>query len=150
MRNVTSGPHAWSMGALRPNAVSGLGSHRVCRPVPTRRLSAAVVTTRALDGRHFEQQDVAGSRLDTLTWRLAAALAEEDYAAAAAIKPELAELAAGDAAAVVQTQLAAALQQEDYGTAATLRDTAAAGLMGWWCCASEGDPAGHLLHISPE
>jgi hypothetical protein len=99
---------------------------------------------------HFEEQDVAGSRMDTLTWRLAAALAEEDYAAAAAIKPELEELAAGDSAAVVQTQLAAALDEEDYAVAAALRDTAAAGLMGWWCCASEGDPAGHLLHISPE
>uniref|UniRef100_A0A383W5S8 UVR domain-containing protein n=1 Tax=Tetradesmus obliquus TaxID=3088 RepID=A0A383W5S8_TETOB len=99
---------------------------------------------------HFEQQDLQGSRLDALAAPLAAAVAAENYAAAAAIKAEADELAAADAVAAVRAELAAALAQERYAAAAVLRDEGWALLEGWWACVSPQHPLGHLLRIHPE
>jgi hypothetical protein len=99
---------------------------------------------------HFEQQDLQGTRLDSLAAPLAAAIAAEDYAAAAAIKSEADTLTAADAVATVQRELAAALLQERYDDAAELRDKGWALLEGWWACVSPQHPLGHLLHVYPE
>lgn len=99
---------------------------------------------------HFEQQDVYGTRLDSLAAPLAAAVAAEDYTTAAAIKAEMNELVAADAVAEVQSRLSLALAEERYGDAAGLRDQGWALLAGWWACMSPLNPRGHLLHIYPE
>lgn len=98
---------------------------------------------------YFEQQDLSGSRQDSLQSLLAAAVADENYRSAAAIRSEINDLVAADAVAAVQQQLAAAVAAEQYDLAAVLRDQAWAVLQGWWVCVNPGDE-GHLLRVMPE
>jgi flagellar biosynthesis GTPase FlhF len=100
--------------------------------------------------RHFAAADEAGCAADDVSAELTAAVAAEDYATAAALKARAQVLAAGDAVAAVRRQLAEALREERYEDAATLRDAGWASLQGWWACMSPSNPAGHLLHVTPE
>lgn len=96
---------------------------------------------------HIRLQDQAAVALTQLQQQLESAVASEQYADAAAVNAEIADLKAEDAVGGVQRELQAALAEERYADAARLRDDGWAWLEGWWCGQGESDPAGHLLHI---
>lgn len=93
----------------------------------------------------FAEQDADKSLLDSHCSDLEAAVAAEDYAAAADRKSHLLELVSEDPVAAVRAQMQSALAAEDYKQLGRLQDEGWAWLEGWW--ATED---GQLLRVAPE
>lgn len=101
-------------------------------------------------GAYFSTMDDTVRELDGIYEEMVAAVDEEDYAKAAALREHKARLERMDAVSTVLDDLNTALEEERYSDASTLRDAGGAGFMGWWVGRMESDPYGHLLYISPD
>eukprot|EP01024_Parvocaulis_polyphysoides_P056373 TRINITY_DN5920_c0_g1_i2.p1 TRINITY_DN5920_c0_g1~~TRINITY_DN5920_c0_g1_i2.p1 ORF type:complete len:551 (+),score=80.87 TRINITY_DN5920_c0_g1_i2:136-1653(+) len=75
----------------------------------------------------------------------------EDYSQAAAAKSSIDAIKERDPLETIVHQLEQALAIEDYQSASELRDQGMLSLLGWWVGKGEnGDPYGHLLHVTRE
>jgi hypothetical protein len=100
---------------------------------------------------YFDAMDDAVRELEGVDEEMAAAVAAEDYAAAAALRVAQRRLELLDSVGSVLEGLEAAVAEERYSDAAALRDGGGAGLLGWWVGRGEGEDAqGHLLHVTPD
>ncbi|XP_050210172.1 protein EXECUTER 1, chloroplastic [Mercurialis annua] len=102
--------------------------------------------------RHFDEMDEQERILTVLKSQLSRAVNREDYGDAATLKVAIAAAATNDAVGRVMSQLNGAVAEERYQDAALLRDTAGAGLVGWWSGISEDvhDPYGLIIRITAE
>jgi hypothetical protein len=100
---------------------------------------------------YFNAMDDTVRELDGVDEELSAAVAEEDYSKAAALRLHQNRLENADCVSAILKDMQTAIEEERYNDAAALRDAGGAGLMGWWAGRADGDdPHGHLIHISAD
>jgi hypothetical protein len=100
---------------------------------------------------YFNAMDDTVRELDGVDEELSAAVEEEDYAKAAALRVHQKRLENADCVATILNDMQMAIQEERYSDAAALRDAGGAGLMGWWAGRAEtDDPHGHLIHVTAD
>lgn len=89
--------------------------------------------------------------LDGVDEELSAAVEEEDYGKAAALRVHQKRLENADCVSTILKDMHVAIKEERYSDAAALRDVGGAGLIGWWAGSAEcDDPHGHLIHVSAD
>jgi Cyclin D1 binding domain len=100
---------------------------------------------------YFNAMDDTVRELDGVDEELAAAIDEEDYGKAAALRLHQKRLENADCVATILKDMQTAIEEERYTDAAALRDAGGAGLLGWWAGRAEtDDPHGHLIHVSAD
>lgn len=98
--------------------------------------------------KYMEELDEQAREVADIDDELSAAVAEERYVDAAALKKDMERFMAEDTVYAALMGLQEALEEERYADAAKIRDEAATGLVGWWVGRGEGDAQGHLLRVS--
>ncbi|KAG7673058.1 hypothetical protein Ndes2526B_g05371 [Nannochloris sp. 'desiccata'] len=100
---------------------------------------------------YFNAMDDTVRELDGVDEELSAAVEEEDYGKAAALRLHQKRLENADCVATILKDMHEAIKEERYSDAAALRDAGGAGLLGWWAGRAESDdPHGHLIHVSTD
>lgn len=102
--------------------------------------------------KHFDEVDEREGILSALKEQLSSAVNEEDFEDAARLKVAIAAAATNDTVGMVMSHLQRAVDEERFQEATVLRDTAGAGLIGWWAGVSEDvkNPFGLIIRITAE
>ncbi|OVA01862.1 Protein of unknown function DUF3506 [Macleaya cordata] len=102
--------------------------------------------------KHFEDVEEQEKIVSVLKSQLSDAVYREDYEDAAKLKVAIAAIATNDTVGRVITGLNRAIEEERYKDAAFIRDSAGAGLVGWWAGVSKDSdaPYGRIIRISAE
>lgn len=102
--------------------------------------------------KHFSEVDEQERIVSILKSQLGHAVKKEDYEDAARLKVAIAAAATNDTVGRVMSLLNRAIAEERYDDAAFIRDSAGAGLVGWWAGISDdnNDPYGRIVRISAE
>jgi len=99
---------------------------------------------------YFNSMDDTVRELDTIDEELKMAVEEEDYSKAVALRAHQARLESADSVNKILEDMNTALKEERYADAAVLRDAGGAGIRGWWVGSVEGDPFGHVMHVTTD
>ncbi|WOH14980.1 hypothetical protein DCAR_0934510 [Daucus carota subsp. sativus] len=73
-----------------------------------------------------------------------------DYENAVRLQVAITEATENDDVARAMSNFNKAVEEERYEDAAFLRDNTGAGLVGWWAGFSDGDPYGHIIHVTAD
>ncbi|KAK4744948.1 hypothetical protein SAY87_011260 [Trapa incisa] len=102
--------------------------------------------------KHFEDVDEQERLISVLKLQLDRSVQMEDYEEAGRLKVAIAAAAINDTVGKTTAFLNRAIAEERYKDAALIRDTAGAGLLGWWGGVSDDrdDPYGIIIRITAE
>ncbi|KAE8009294.1 hypothetical protein FH972_005741 [Carpinus fangiana] len=102
--------------------------------------------------KHFDAIDAQERLVSILKSQLGRAVYTEDYEDAARLKVAIAAAATNDTVGRVMSRWNKAIEEERFQDAAYMRDSAGAGLVGWWAGISKNinDPHGLIIRITAE